>query len=398
MRIVCLVFAPLFEDARVRRAAEALCEAGHEVLVVARRPFPDKGGYLRHELAPLSLPMVQRFALVASQAPATLLPGLAPALYWLLPFRREALRAALDFGPDVVICNDWNTLPVGAAVKRRCGAKLVYDTHEFATREHIQNWKWRLVSHRAVQEIERRNMPLVDLAIAVSDRIAQSLQSLYGLARRPTAIRNLPAYQAIACREIKRPLTVLFHGLIRQERGLEELIDSMPQWRFEGRFLIRGHGQDAYLAALKKRARQRNVEARVNFAPRVSPEALISEAAAADIGYLALPGTTEHYEYALPNKLFEYVMAGLPVLATPRVEMATLLTSLRCGFLSELDPQSLANALNSLQLDELNRMRQNALAAAKKLNWEHEKSRFTRTIDTLSQPIDEEIGQSTHES
>jgi glycosyltransferase involved in cell wall biosynthesis len=160
----------------------------------------------------------------------------------------------------------------------------------------------------------------------------------------------------------------------------------MPHWQFEGRFLIRGHGQEAYLASLEKRARQRGVAERVAFAPRVSPERLISEAAAADIGYLALPGTTEHYEYALPNKLFEYVMAGLPVLATPRVEMATMLSSLECGFISELDPQSLANALNAVELDELNEMRRNALAAARTLNWEQEKSRLTSIIDSVGPP------------
>ena len=228
MRIASLVFAPLAEDARVRRTAEALGEVGHEVLVVARPPFPAQGAYRCHELPALPPPALQRLALVATQAPVTLLPGLAPTLYWLPPLRRAALRAALEFGPDIVICNDWNTLPVGAAINRRSRAKLVYDAHELATREHIQNWKWRLVSHRAVREIEMRNMPFVDLVITVSEGIAQSLHSLYDLTQKPIVIRNLPAYQEIPFREIKPPLTVLFHGLIRHERGLEELIDSMP--------------------------------------------------------------------------------------------------------------------------------------------------------------------------
>jgi glycogen(starch) synthase len=380
MRIASLVFTPLSGDARVRRTAEALSEAGHEVLVVARPPFPTEGAYRRHELPRQPPPMVQRLALVATQAPATLLPGLAPALYWLPRLRRAALRAVLDFRPDIVICNDWNTLPVGAAVNRRSGAKLVYDAHELATREHIQNWKWRLVSHRAVREIEQRNMPYVDLVVTVSDGIAQSLRNLYDLTQKPIVIRNLPAYQAIPFREIKPPLTVLFHGLIRRERGLEELIDSMPHWRFEGRFVIRGYGQEGYLAALEERARRRGVADRVEFAPRVSPEALISEAAAADIGYLALPGNSEHYEFALPNKLFEYMMAGLPVLATPRVEMAALLSARRCGFITELDPQSLARTLNAVDLAALNRMRKAALAAAKSLNWQEEKSRLIAAI------------------
>ncbi|MFI4996689.1 MAG: glycosyltransferase, partial [Hyphomicrobiales bacterium] len=375
MRIASLVFTPLAGDARVQRTAEALSEAGHEVLVVARPPYPAKGAYRRHELAAMPSPMAQRLALVATQAPATLLPGLAPTLYWLPPFRRAALNAVLDFRPDVVICNDWNTLPVGVAVNRRSGAKLVYDAHELATREHIQNWKWRLVSHRAVREIEQRSMPFVDLLVTVSEGIAQSLRNLYDLTQKPIVIRNLPSYQPIPFREIKPPLTLLFHGLIRRERGLEELIDSMPAWSFEGRFVVRGYGQDAYLAALKERARQRGVAERVLFAPRVSPERLVAEAAAADIGYLALPGTTEHYEFALPNKLFEYMMAGLPVMATPRVEMAAMLSSTRSGFTTELDPQSLAATLNSMNFEDLNRMRMAALAAARSLNWEHEKRR-----------------------
>ena len=69
----------------------------------------------------------------------------------------------------------------------------------------------------------------------------------------------------------------------------------MPWWIFDGRVVIRGFGQNAYLAGLRKRAQARGVANRVSFAPRVSPEDLIMEAAAADIGYLALPGTTEHY-------------------------------------------------------------------------------------------------------
>jgi glycosyltransferase involved in cell wall biosynthesis len=380
MRIACLVFTALAQDARVRRTAEALCEAGHEVLVVARPPFPEAGDYRRCELPALPAPAVQRLGLVATQAPATLLPGLAPALYWLPPLRRAALRALIDFRPDIVICNDWNTLPIGAAVNRRTGAKLVYDAHELATREHIQNWKWRLVSHRAVREIEQRNMPFVDLVMTVSEGIAQSLRNLYDLTQKPLVIRNLPSRQDIAFREIKPPLTILFHGLIRRERGLEELIDSMSAWRFDGRVVIRGYGQQAYLDALKGRARERGVADKVVFAPRVSPQELISEAALADIGYLALPGTTEHYEFALPNKLFEYIMAGLPVLATPRVEMAAMLTSTGCGFITEQDPQSLATTLNAMKLEELNRMRKAALAAARSLNWEEEKSRLTAAI------------------
>jgi len=227
MRIASLVFTPFAEDARVQRTAEALGEAGHEVLVVARPPFREEGPYRRHELSALVSRIAQTLGLVATRAPATLLPALAPTLYWLPLIRREALRAMLDFWPDIALCNAWNTLPVGAAVNRRTGARLVHDAHELATREHIQNWKWRLASERAVRDIEGRNRRLTDLVITVSEGIARSLQALYGRAHSPIMIRNLRSFQEIPFRPIEPPLTVLSHGLIRQERGLGALATSV---------------------------------------------------------------------------------------------------------------------------------------------------------------------------
>jgi glycogen synthase len=384
MRIACLAFTPLAEDARVQRTASALSEAGHDVLVLARPPFPENGAYRVQPLPPLASPAMQRLSLVATQGPATVLPQLASSLYWLSGAARLALKTAISFGPDVVYCNDWLTLPVGAAVRRIRGAKLVYDTHELATREHIQNWKWRLVSHRAVAVLEKRNIHAADLVLTVSEGIAKALQNLYKLARKPTVIRNLPAYRAISFREIRAPASILFHGLIRPERGLEELIDSMPDWRLCDRLVIRGYGQQYYIDSLRDRAVAKGLGHRVAFQPRVSPDRLITEAASADIGYLALPGTTEHYEYALPNKLFEYLMAGLPVMATRRAEMAAILASTGAGFLTDLAPQSLAATLNGLSVDKLNEMRRAALAAAKTLNWEHEKARLTEAVGSLA--------------
>jgi len=384
MRIACLAFTPLAEDARVQRTASALSEAGHDVLLLARPPFPENGAYRVQPLAPLASPAMQRLSLVATQGPATVLPKLASSLYWLSPSARLALKAALSFAPDVVYCNDWLTLPVGTAVRRICGAKLVYDAHELATREHIQNWKWRLISHRAVVELEKRNIHAVDLVLTVSEGIAQALQNLYKLARKPTVLRNLPAYRAIPFREIRAPTSILFHGLIRSERGLEELIDSMPDWKLSNRLVIRGYGQQYYIDSLRDRATSRGVAHRIAFEPRVSPDRLITEAASADIGYLALPGTTEHYEYALPNKLFEYLMAGLPVMATRRAEMAAILASTGAGFLTDLTPRALAATLNGLSIDTLNEMRHAALAAAKTLSWEHEKARLTDAVGSLA--------------
>ena len=157
---------------------------------------------------------------------------------------------------------------------------------------------------------------------------------------------------------------------------------SAPYWAFDGEIVVRGYGSQAYIEALRSRARDRGVADRLAIEPPVSPTELIRRAASADIGYLALPGVTDHYEFALPNKLFEYLMAGLPVLAAPRSEIRDTLRSVGAGIFAELHPQTLADALNAIGREDLVRMRRAALEAAKRLNWGAEQVRLAEAIET----------------
>jgi glycosyltransferase involved in cell wall biosynthesis len=296
------------------------------------------------------------------------------------------LALALAADPDVVLCNDWMTLPVGAEVKRRRNVTLVYDSHEYAAKEHIQNWKWRVVSRAAVCAVEKRHIGKADLVLTVSPGIAEALQRDHALPATPTVVRNLPPYIETRAGPPNGRRQILFHGLIRPERGLEELIDSAPAWSFDGAIVVRGYGAQAYLDGLRDRARERDIAERLSIEPFVAPDALISLAAAADIGYLALPATTDHYEFALPNKLFEYLMAGLPVLATPRREIHHVLQSTESGFVAELEPRAIAAALNAVTADDLVRMRVAALSAARRLNWEAERHLLIAAIEAAHRP------------
>jgi glycosyltransferase involved in cell wall biosynthesis len=204
------------------------------------------------------------------------------------------------------------------------------------------------------------------------------------MADEPLIIRNLPSYERVSFVPTRPPLTILFHGVLRQERGLEELITSMAEWRFDGRVVIRGYGQPGYIAGLQRLARARGVDDRVVFAPRVPPERLVVEAAEAHIGYLVLPSITEQYEFVLPNKLFEYLMGGLAVLATPMPDMMAVLEWSGAGLKTRFDASAIAATLNDLKPDELDIKRKAALNAARSLNWEYEKSRLTKAVAGLT--------------
>ena len=210
MRIAILALTPVSRDARVMRSAHALAGAGHEVVVIGREPLPEGAAFTCVGLPPVRGGAAQRLELVATQAPATLWHATAHPLYWLPAARRRLLAAALQVRPDAILCNDWITLPIGAAVKRRTGAALIYDSHEYAAKEHIQNWQWRVVSRSAVVAIERRHIGEADLVITVSEGIADGLRRDHGLAVRPTVIRNVPEYVPVDFRLPNPRRQVLF--------------------------------------------------------------------------------------------------------------------------------------------------------------------------------------------
>ncbi|KRE14406.1 hypothetical protein ASE66_13570 [Bosea sp. Root483D1] len=384
MRIAILALTPLARDARVMRTAGALKAAGHDVVVIGREPLPTDAAVRFRPLPELKSEVRQRLELVLTQGPATLVPPVASLLYWTGADRTRMLQYALQEKPDVVVSNDWITLPVAARIKRASGARIIYDSHEFAIREHVQNWKWRIIARAAVQHIESRHIGNADRVMTVSDGIADALQTLYSLPDRPTVIRNLPKFQDVPPRPPAPRRRILFHGVIRPERGLEELIDSVPRWTFDGEIVIRGYGSAAYIAGLRERATSLGVADQLAIAPAVSPAELVEQAADADIGYLALPPTTEQYEFALPNKLFEYLMAGLAVLATPRLEMRRIVEAADCGVLADLAPERLADALNGIGTGQLKQMKAAARAAARRLNWDEEQKSLVALVDGLA--------------
>src|SRR5262249_59370131 len=128
---------------------------------------------------------------------------------------------------------------------------------------------------------------------------------------------------------------------------------------------------ESYLGALKRRIEERRLASRVRLAPPIAMTALVREAAAFDIGFFALPGSSRHNQYALPNKFFEYVMAGLALCVTDLPEMGRLIREHDLGVtFSRVDPDAIAAAVNALDPSSIDRYKRNALTAARELRWE----------------------------
>jgi glycosyltransferase involved in cell wall biosynthesis len=362
-------------DTRVLREAGALAAAGHEV-TVAHLPQPGRAEQANG--VPFGL------------APATLgrsrerLPHAAR----LGAEAARLARRAVASRPDAVHAHDAAMLLPGLAAARRRGAKLVYDSHELATGVPYRRGAWPAV----VATSERVGAPRADAVIAVSNGIAAKLGERYRLRRPPTVIRNLPdlpppgAARAPALRRelgvADAPL-VLHQGAVAAGRGCETLVRALPLVP-DAHLLFLG-AEGPYAERLRAVAGECGVASRTHLRGPVPPEALLSHTAQADIGVSLLEDSCENHRLALPNKLFEYIAAGLPVVVADLPEAGRLVRRRGIGWCADpADPQSVAAELRrAFAHEDDDGLRERLRQAATELTWEREKGLLLALYDGL---------------
>jgi hypothetical protein len=177
---------------------------------------------------------------------------------------------------------------------------------------------------------------------------------------------------------------VLYHGIVAPGRGLEPAIDSVAEWSSDRSLYIRGPGSEDYLASLRRRIVDAGVEGRVFLLPPIPMTELVAAAAEFDIGFFALPGHSLHNEYALPNKFFEYAMAGLALCVSELAEMSSILTKYELGAtFAKVTPDHIAKAINALSREKIDQFKKNSLIAAKELCWEVESKSLVSALSAL---------------
>jgi glycosyltransferase involved in cell wall biosynthesis len=304
-------------------------------------------------------------------------PGLAEKIFWRdMPLRQlHELAGAVE--ADMWLANDWTALPIAARLAREKGGVYGYDTHELATEEYAEKRAWRLWQRPLVRVLEGKFIREAKVVSAVSTGIARRLDELYSLPRPTLVVRNTPQYERRGFRPTGERIRVLYHGIIVPGRGLEIAIDSVAQWRREFELTLRGPDNPEFTPSLRARIAAHGLDGRVVLAPAVPMTALVQEAAEFDIGFFALPGHSRHNEFALPNKIFEYIMAGLCLCTTELPEIAGLIREYDLGVtIPTPDPAAIAVAINSLDRDRIDDYKRNALIAARELCWERESEKL----------------------
>jgi len=321
-------------------------------------------------------------------APANLSPKLTSFLARLRPLYRRCSEILRKIRPDVIHANDWPVLSVAVIIKTAIGARIVYDSHEFAREEHATEWLWRLLYQPHVCATEAAGLQEADRVVTVSPGIARLLKETYELAREPAVILNVPNHRTTVPRPIGQKLELLYHGLIMAGRGLETLIVAAGQLRRPARLVLRGNGKGSYVENLRRLAEKHTSPGSIVFEPAVPFNNVINAAGNADIGLFTPPIITSQTRYMLPNKLFEYLMAGLMVIFSGGDDVAEIIRQHRCGIvLPDTSASGLAAAIDRLDLNEIREFKDRALKAAHLLCWESEGSKLAGLYTELDQSI-----------
>lgn len=400
-------------DARVEREAATLQEAGHAVTVVAirssrtaaqeRRPPGVQVLRVARPAETLQRRVKARLGILSTATPGDDV-GTAPrdaATQSAVPPRtrstamrqarrfldraldRRMIAAALTTRPDVVHAHDLNTLRAGVRVASTARARLVYDSHELATGRNLAD----AADVARARVLEAHLIPRADRVITASPGYSDALRRMYGV--DPVTLLNLPRRQADcdeAPRLVRRPgaLLAVYVGSIQENRGLETAIRALqeaPSWDLA----VVGYGH--HRPVLETLARTLGLSHRVSFLGPVPHDRLVETAAGGDAGLCLIVGESRSYRLSVPNKLFEYFAAGLPVLAADLPEIAAIARPTDAAVVCDAtDPTDVARALRALDADEQREALGRAARRAHetRYNWEREQDALITLYQDLS--------------
>lgn len=357
-RVIVSVINDLVTDQRVNKSCLTLQKAGYEVLLVGRKqrnsPPMDERPYASH-----------RMKLLFEKGP-----------FFYAEYNIRLFIFLLFHRANLLLSNDLDTALPNFFVSRLKGIKMIYDSHEYFTEtpELIHRPKVQRVWKR----IEEFAVPKLGEMITVCDSIADLFREKYGV--KVHVIRNIPPQKALPPKGDKaelglpldKHLLVLQGSGINIQRGAEELVQAM-QYLNDCHLMIIGGGD--VLPILKQMVIELNIVDRVRFLPRMSYANMMAYTQNAELGFCLDKDTNLNYRFSLPNKLFDFIQAGVPIIASHLTEIEKIIRRYDIGsFIENHDPKTIAATIQDALSDaeRYGKWKQNLTVAAQDLRWENE--------------------------
>ncbi len=373
-KIVSIVLNNFKNDSRVLKENISLQNAGYAVKVVALHEEPLK------EFDEVQNIPVHRVKLKSREWSKN-------KAMQLLKYFEFIYRVVKQYKySDILHCNDLNTLPIGVIIKKffNKNVKIVYDAHEYEINDRPNESKYSI---KIKYFLEKRLIKYADKVMTVSDAIANEYVKLYGIPK-PALVLNTPPYTNIEKKDIFRETLnisadktiFLYQGGLSKGRGIEILLDTFKNIDNEKVVVVfMGYGtlEENVIAVAKE---YKNIY----FHKAVSSDVLLSYTCSADFGILFYENNCLNHYLCSPNKMFEYLMAEIPVIVSNLYEMKRLVENNSIGVVAKDNTSDgLKEAIQkSVKLDkeELNK---NILKVKEIYNWEEQEKVLLKVYGEL---------------
>ena len=307
-------------------------------------------------------------------------------------FTLRATPRAVAANAAIYHAHDLNNLEVAYRAARANGSKLVYDAHELFS--EMAN-RWVRLKRGSWRRLEARLLPRADLSITVNDLIAGELSRRYNVPP-PLVLLNCPdppptfdpdaRYDLIRERlglPTERKI-VLYQGWMSEGRGLENLVRSAGLLAHDAVVVFMGYGD--YQATLEGMAAAGPAD-RVHFILAVPQRDLLAYCASADVGVIPYQAVDLNNYYTSPNKLFDFIQAALPIVASDLPFLRKVIAEHDLGVVARLDsPRSYADAINGVltRPDGGAALRANLRKAAPQYTWSAQAEKLLEAYGKLA--------------
>jgi glycosyltransferase involved in cell wall biosynthesis len=301
--------------------------------------------------------------------------------YWEDPLVKRAKSLLAGKKYDLIIANDIETLPLALFLGDGCSAKVLFDSHEYAPKEWEDQWRWRLLHQRYKTYLFEKYVPLANGCLTVSPGIAAAISPFCQL--EPEVITNSPAWHPLEPSAVDPDnIRLIWHGVANRSRQIEQMIKAVklagPMFSLD---LILVPGDPKYI---------QHISNSINDCPTIRiVEPVITEEVPRfinqyDLGLYLLPPTSFNNRYALPNKIFEFIHARLGIIIGPSPDMADIVKTFDLGLVSpDFSIKSLTTAIQSLNLDSIERYKSNSCHAAEVLCAQRNQAKFTTYVNRV---------------
>lgn len=246
------------------------------------------------------------------------------------------------------------------------GIKVIYDTHELETEKANFSESRKKIS----KLIEKSFIFFTDEIIVVGEAIADEYKIMYPKMKRPFVVLNTPKYQETVRHNIFREkfnideqdIVFLYQGVISKSRGIETILESFKSTKHTIVFM--GFGD------LVDTVKEYSIDCKnIYYHEAVDPKVLLKYTSSADIGFCLIENICKSYDFCMPNKMFEYLMAGIPVIVSDLHELSRFMKKYKAGLIIKSESE-IKNLVDSITIDDILVYKKNIEEVKLHYNWE----------------------------